>query len=321
MKPTVRVHLSGHQDLETYQSIVRDIQRIMEEDVRVEISRTRSLDIASAIIITIVGNVAAHYIIKLADLLMAKKSKGAADVNIIIVYNDIEFALPADRLNLNKALRDQINKTTYNRTKLEVLSKKESVPRMKKKIVILFLAADPSNAGRFRLGEEFREIQDQLRLAKQRKRFELHERMSVRPADLSQALLDLQPQIVHFSGNGTINAALCFENESGEVHPLDPHILAALFEQFDDQVSCVVLNACYSELQAVAIAKNIDYVVGMKQPIGDKAAIAFASGFYQALAADRTIEEAYKLGCVQIGLQGIPEHLTPILIKKGKTKT
>ena len=48
----------------------------------------------------------------------------------------------------------------------------------------------------------------------------------------------------------------------------------------------------------------------------DEAAIAFAIGFYQTLSAGRSIEEAYKLGCVQIQLQNIPEHLTPVLIKK-----
>lgn len=78
----------------------------------------------------------------------------------------------------------------------------------------------------------------------------------------------------------------------------------------------MILNACYSDAQATAIADHIDYVIGMNQAIGDKAAIAFATGLYQALGADRTIEEAYKLGCVQIELQGIREHLTPVLIKK-----
>lgn len=79
-----------------------------------------------------------------------------------------------------------------------------------------------------------------------------------------------------------------------------------------------MLNACYSEIQANALAQHIDYVIGMNQAIGDKAAIAFAIGFYQALGAGRTTEEAYKLGCVQIRLQGIPEHLTPVLIKNGQ---
>jgi hypothetical protein len=184
---------------------------------------------------------------------------------------------------------------------------------------ILFLAADPTNASRLRLGEEFREIQEKLKLAKLREKFNLElPQLSVRPADISQALLDVQPQIVHFSGHGTSTGALCFENQTGQIQLVQPDALAALFEQFAKQVKCVLLNACYSDIQAKAIGKHIKYVIGMNQAIGDKAAIAFAIGFYQALGAGRTIEDAYKLGCVQIRLQGIPEHLTPVLIKEGQ---
>lgn len=188
-------------------------------------------------------------------------------------------------------------------------------------ISILFLAADPTNASRLRLGEEFREIDEQLTLAKQRDHFNLAlPQLSLRPKDIARALLNVQPQIVHFSGHGTAEGALCFENEIGQTHLVQPDALAALFEQFADQVNCVLLNACYSEIQAKEIAEYVEFVIGMNQAIGDKAAIAFAIGFYQALGAGRSIEEAYKLGCVQIRLQGIPEHLTPVLVKKGQAK-
>lgn len=181
---------------------------------------------------------------------------------------------------------------------------------------ILFLAADPTDASRLRLGEELREIQEKLQLAKLRDLFTLNQRMSVRPADLSQALLDLKPEAVHFSGHGMSTGELCFEDETGKTHPIHPDALADLFEQFNDHVKCIILNACYSEYQAKAIVKHIDYVVGMNKAIGDKAAIAFAIGFYQALGAGRSIEDAFKLGCVQIKLQGISENLTPVLVKK-----
>lgn len=182
-------------------------------------------------------------------------------------------------------------------------------------ISILCLAADPTDASRLRIGEEIREIQEKLQLSKSRDQFALHQRMSVRPSDISQALLDVDPHIVHFSGHGTGSGALCIENRVGEVHPIRPEALAALFEQFAHRVGCVVLNACYSAAQAEAIAKHIPYVIGMNQAIADKAAIAFSVGFYQALGAGRSIEDAYKLGCVQIMLENIPEHLTPELVK------
>ena len=183
-------------------------------------------------------------------------------------------------------------------------------------IPVLFLAADPTDLTRLRLGEELREIQEKLQLAKLRDRFELHQRMSVQPADISQALLDVQPKIVHFSGHGTDHGDLSFEDKSGRTHPIEPSALAALFAQFSGQVECVVLNACYSEIMADSIADCINYVIGMNQAIGDTAAIAFTIGFYQAIGAGRNFEDAYQLGCVQIRLQGIAEHLTPVLVRK-----
>ena len=183
-------------------------------------------------------------------------------------------------------------------------------------IKILFLAADPSNATRLRLGQELRDIRERLQLAKERDRFILDSRESVRPGDISQAIFDVEPQIVHFSGHGTSTGELCFEDLLGESQPVQPDALAALFELAADQINCVVLNACYSEAQAKAIGEHIPFVIGMNKAIGDQAAIAFAVGFYKALAARRTIDQAYKFGCVEIRLQGIAEHLTPVLYSK-----
>jgi hypothetical protein len=184
-------------------------------------------------------------------------------------------------------------------------------------IRILFLAAEPNDAVKLRVGEELREIHEKLQLSKLRTHFKIEQRMSVRPADLSQALLDVRPTVVHFAGHGTAAGGLVVESVLGGTHLIEPDALAALFEHFADHVRCVVLSACYSSVQAKAIARHIDYVVGMSAEIGDAAAIAFAIGFYQGLGSGRSVEDAYKLGCVQIGLKGIPEHLTPVLVKKG----
>ena len=187
---------------------------------------------------------------------------------------------------------------------------------MYSQIKILFLASDPSDVTRLRLGQELRDIRERLQLAKERDRFVLESRESVRPGDISQAMFDVEPSIVHFSGHGTSKGELCFEDLLGKLQPVQPDALAALFELVADQVNCVVLNACYSEVQAKAIAQHIPFVIGMNKAIGDKAAIAFAVGFYKALGANKTVEQAYKFGCVEIRLQGIPEHLTPVLLKK-----
>lgn len=183
-------------------------------------------------------------------------------------------------------------------------------------ISVLFLAADPTNTARLRLGEELREIQEKLQLAQLRDQFILQERTSLRPADISQALLDLQPTVVHFSGHGTTDGELCFEDRNGKSFLVPQGALSDLFEQFASSIKCVVLNACYSERQAKGIVAHIDYVVGMNQAIGDEVAIAFSVGFYQALGAGRSFDEAFKLGCVQIRLQGKHGYSTPVLLKK-----
>jgi len=183
---------------------------------------------------------------------------------------------------------------------------------------ILFLAADPTDTSRLRLGEEFREINEKLRSSQMRDQINLVlPQLSVRTQDIVQALLDFQPQIVHFSGHGTAMGELCFEDQAGGTHLVQPDALEALFKQFADQVDCVVLNACFSDVQAKAISQHINYVIGMNQEISDKAAIAFSTGFYQALGAGRTIDDAYQLGCVQIQLQGLSVRSMPILVKYG----
>jgi len=180
-------------------------------------------------------------------------------------------------------------------------------------VKILFLAADPSDTVQLRLLQELRDIREKLQLAKYRNSFLLETRESLRPGDISQAIFDVEPQIIHFSGHGTSNGELCFEDVVGKTQLVQPDALADLFELVAEQVNCVILNACYSEIQAKAIAKHIPYVVGMNQAIGDKAAITFAAGFYKALGAGRSFDDAYKFACVEIRLASIPEYLTPIL--------
>jgi TIR domain/CHAT domain len=181
---------------------------------------------------------------------------------------------------------------------------------------ILILAANPRGTTPLRLDEEVREIDAGLQRAKQREQFVLEQKWAVRPRDIQRAMLDINPQIVHFSGHGVGDEGLVFEDEVGQAKLVDGEALAGLFELFADQVECVVLNGCYSEIQVEAITEHINYVIGMKKAIGDKAAIEFAVGFYDALGSGRPIEFAYKFGCAAIRLAGISEQMTPILKKK-----
>lgn len=177
---------------------------------------------------------------------------------------------------------------------------------------ILILSANPKSTPRLRLDEEVREIEEGLRLSKYRDSFTIHTKFAVRIRDIRRALLDVEPQIVHFTGHGK-ESGLIVEDEFGLNVAVSGKALSQLFELFSDKMECVILNACYSESQADAINKHIDYVIGMRREINDKASIEFAVGFYDALGAGRSVEEAFEFGCSALRLFNLPKHIMPVL--------
>ncbi|MBE9210746.1 CHAT domain-containing protein [Nostoc sp. LEGE 06077] len=178
---------------------------------------------------------------------------------------------------------------------------------------ILMLSANPKDTSPLRLGEEVRKIQEALKLAKHQDQFEIATSWAVRVEDLRRALLDHKPHIVHFSGHGAGTEGLGFEDNSGITQLVSSNALASIFELFRGTVECVLLNACYSEIQAQAIHQHVDYVIGMNRPIGDVAAIEFAAGFYDALGAGESYNYAFSMGCASIQLKGSFEYSTPVL--------
>ena len=178
---------------------------------------------------------------------------------------------------------------------------------------ILILSANPKNTNSLRLDEEVREIKKTIQLSPNRDEFQIVTESAVRVDDLIRFLSYHQPTILHFSGHGSGTDGLLLEDDYGHIQLVSTQALAKLFDLFQQQVECVLLNACYSEEQATAIHQHIDCVVGMSQAIEDKAAIKFSIGFYTALAAGRNYEDCFHTGCTSIDLQGIIESLTPTI--------
>jgi len=212
---------------------------------------------------------------------------------------------------------------------------------------ILTLAANPLDTTRLRLPEEVREIQEGLALSEGREKFKVVSQWAVRPDDLRRALLKYEPQIVHFCGHGSGEEGLVLQDAAKQPVAVTTDALSNLFRLCAEHVNCVVLNACYSEVQAEAIVAHVDYAIGMRQKIGDDAAQHFAQGFYRALGYGKSVEVAYKWGCnaiqlmlsseakartrdsvipqrrkisrkavVESGAQELPEYLKPRLFKR-----
>ncbi|MEM7715346.1 MAG: CHAT domain-containing protein [Cyanobacteria bacterium P01_A01_bin.68] len=190
---------------------------------------------------------------------------------------------------------------------------------MNKKILIL--AANPTDTSKLRLDKEVREIENVHRKATNREEVEIISKWAVRVDDLRSALLYHKPNIVHFSGHGAGDDGLLLENQYGQKQLVNSESLAGLFKLFKEDVECVVMNACYSEVQAEAIHQHINCVIGMNYRIGDKAAIEFATGFYDALLNGRNYHDSFEFGRNALDLESIPESGIPQIKIKDTSKS
>jgi len=183
---------------------------------------------------------------------------------------------------------------------------------------ILILTANPTDTKPLQLTQEIEKIEQALQRNQRHEQFELKAHLAVTPDEVRRALLDIKPHFVHFSGHGAAEDGIILENEHQKSHALSTTTLAQVFEPYQNQIECVILNACFTAVQASAIVKQINYVIGMNQPIKDKAAIEFAIGFYDSIAAGESIETAFNMGCYTIAahLSSGQEQLKPVLKKR-----
>lgn len=160
---------------------------------------------------------------------------------------------------------------------------------------ILLLAANPLSARQLALDVEANEIWRAIRMSKHRDQFELTARWNTTLDDLLSAMLEVNPAVVHFSGQGSSDG-LYLAGPDGLPQLLSGRVLARLIRTAGRGVRLVVLNACYSETQAAALADIVDCVVGVVASISDEDAIAFSTRFYEALASGESVAVACEVG-------------------------
>lgn len=186
------------------------------------------------------------------------------------------------------------------------------------KIKVLVIAANPATSMRLALDEEIREITQKVRAAEYRDLLDIYPALAARPTDLLQLLHIHQPHIVHFSGHGSSQGAIILSDHNRQEKPVSAEALESLFSTVKNNIRLVILNACYSQIQAQAITKSIDCTIGMSTLLTNKAAIVFAATFYQAVAFGRSVQQAFDEAKTGLLLEGIPEHTTPqLLLKSG----
>jgi hypothetical protein len=216
------------------------------------------------------------------------------------------------------------------------------------KHTILFLAANPLGTTELALGREARAIQEELERGRYRDQFELVTRWAVKPLDLLRELRNLKPRIVHFSGHGVRTdvrsgaelardvvgkgvvgdadaidsdrqCGLLFEGPDTRPQPVSTAALKETFGAAGASVKLVVLNACYSDVQADALLVHVGCVVGMSGSIRDESAKSFAIGFYGGLGERESVAQAYWQGRAAIALAGGGDGACPQLKTRDDT--
>ena len=178
----------------------------------------------------------------------------------------------------------------------------------------MLLAASPFDRDPLAIALEFDSVRDAVRSASFGDEFDVQQSHSTQIAEVGNELKTMRPRIVHFSGHGLETGELVFETEDGSSQQVAPEALRTVFAEFTDHVRLVVLNACWSEVQAFELVAIIDNVVGMTSRISDRAALQFSRRFYANLADGVSVTESFEQA--RCGLAD--EHETPrLLVRPG----
>lgn len=202
---------------------------------------------------------------------------------------------------------------SHGRRHEETAAKLRRLEDLPEKITVLFLAANPLDQQQLRLDEEARLITDTIRKSKHRDSVELVSAWAVRPPDVLQELNERKPAIIHFSGHGSDQEEIIFQDDQGGTKRVSKDAIVQLMTACSGGIRLVFFNTCYSRGQAEAVVEHVDAAIGMKTSIGDEAARIFASQFYSAIGFGFSLETAFAQAKALLMMEGIGEEDTPEL--------
>lgn len=209
----------------------------------------------------------------------------------------------------------ELNRTleVHEKRQIEIQSQIEELKKIPDTITVLFLASNPANTQSLRLDAECRAIQEMIRKSDYRDTIRFESRWAVRTSDLLQAINEVNPDIIHFSGHGATNGDLVFENVNGQGKLVTKEAMAQTIMTLSDKVRLIFYNACFSAMQAEHIVEHVEAAIGMNTSIGDEAALVFASQFYSSIGFGKNLKVAFNQAKAALMLEGIEEETTPEL--------
>lgn len=208
----------------------------------------------------------------------------------------------------------------HDRLHAVTASELDRLTALPQEIVVAFFASDPGrdSATRLALDEEARAIGEKIRSSQHRDAIHLQTRWAVRPLDILQAINELSPTIVHFSGHGSDQDELVLQDDCGQPKLISKQAIVQTISVASASVRLVVFNTCFSFNQAQAAVKYVDAAIGMNTTIGDDAARVFSSQLYSGIGFGRSIVAAFNQAKAALMMEAPEEAETPRLyIKEG----
>lgn len=168
-------------------------------------------------------------------------------------------------------------------------------------VTVLLVSANPDATVRLRVDKEFRDIIVRMRGSRFRDRFNFVQVLAARFDDLTTALQEHEPQVLHISSHGELDGSLIFEGKGDAPHRVSKRQMLNLLAALADNLRLVVLNACDSHAVAKEIPGAIDLAIGMSDQVADQAAIDFAVRFYESLGFGKSVETAFNVAIAGLG--------------------
>ncbi|MFS8381101.1 CHAT domain-containing protein [Xanthomonas campestris] len=180
-------------------------------------------------------------------------------------------------------------------------------------LTVLFLASNPIDQQQLRLDEEARSIHEMVRKSEHRDVVKLESRWAVQPLDVLQAINECRPGVVHFSGHGSEEDDILFQDSVGRSKLVSKEAIVQTMMAGSGDIQLVFFNTCFSHGQAAAIVEHVPCAIGMNTSIGDQAARVFAAQFYSAVGFGLSVAGAFEQARAALMLEGNPEAHTPEL--------
>lgn len=173
--------------------------------------------------------------------------------------------------------------------------------------VVLFVCSKPADGDPLDFSHEYKKINDAVKNSPLRHYFNLVIETAVTSDEFPDKLTEHRPDVVHLTMHCDIEAGLSFEGSDGQLHAMSTTDFATIIHEYSTKYApqVIVISACNSLPHAEAIKQFCDFSVGTKVPIADRAAIAYAGGFYQHLFSK---EDCDVTECHEKGREAILDH-------------